>query len=489
MNKSLRAILSLSWQSAVYGVGILGSQLVVYILLPFLTRYVSREEYGAITVITSLYAFLNILTNAGIPSATFRYYSGTVDEADKRLTIAGSQFLFFIFAAIPAIGILIFPKLISTLLLGSDQYALVLQLVAWFLIVDSMNTFGAVILQAEARALASSLHGIFLITVKTSLALLFVTKFDMGVFGYWLGHLIGESLGFIVMVWLVWDKISFHVSRSRVFDLVSFGFPLIPTALSLTFLRVADRYIIGSLAGLDQVAVYDVGYKVGSIILLLIAPFRTAWNPFAFSIAHKPEAPRIYRDVLTYLMAACSFLFLAVFAFRFQLIQLMVPASYQEAVSVVSWVAFSQLFFAAYMVLAIGLMITKRTHRLAWIAVAASVANLLLNFILIPSLGIVGAAVATFIGYTLLALLAYFAGKSSFNMQIDWSRIAKLALVTGVIALIILTAEQLIASSWMESIMKILGLISFPVLLLITQFLNPLQTRQLFEMVRGSTTD
>jgi len=489
MNKSLRAILSLSWQSAVYGVGILGSQLVVYILLPFLTRYVSREEYGAITVITSLYAFLNILTNAGIPSATFRYYSGTVDEADKRLTIAGSQFLFFIFAAIPAIGILIFPKLISTLLLGSDQYALVLQLVAWFLIVDSMNTFGAVILQAEARALASSLHGIFLITVKTSLALLFVTKFDMGVFGYWLGHLIGESLGFIVMVWLVWDKISFHVSRSRVFDLVSFGFPLIPTALSLTFLRVADRYIIGSLAGLDQVAVYDVGYKVGSIILLLIAPFRTAWNPFAFSIAHKPEAPRIYRDVLTYLMAACSFLFLAVFAFRFQLIQLMVPASYQEAVRVVGWVAFSQLFFAAYMVLAVGLMITKQTHRLAWIAVSASGANLLLNFVLIRPLGIVGAAVATFAGYILLALLAYFAGKRSFNMRIDWPRIAKLALVTGVIGLIILTAEQLIASLWMETIIKILGLISFPVLLLITQFLNPLQTRQLFEIVKGSTTD
>jgi len=269
------------------------------------------------------------------------------------------------------------------------------------------------------------------------------------------------------------------------FELLKFGMPLIPTAVSMMALRLADRYIISALAGLDQVAIYDIGYKVGSIILLLIAPFRAAWPPFAFSISEKPEAPRVYRDVLTYLSAGCSFLILSVIAFRSQLIHIMAPASYDNAITVVSWVAASQLFFAAYLVLSVSLMIRKKTHHLAWIAVFAGGLNLLLNFMLIPSIGILGAAVATFVSYAALAALTYFVGKRSFDIKIDWVRMGKLALVIGVVTVVILTTEQLITTVWVEIAVKVLGLISFPILLLLTRFINPTQAKEMFDLGRN----
>lgn len=482
VNSSLKAILSLSWQSIAYGVGVLGSQLIVYILLPFLTHYMPREEYGVISVITALYAFLNNLTNAGLPSATFRYFNSTKDEKDRRITIGASQFLFFLFSFIPAVGFLFFSKPISMLLLGSDQYALALQIVAGYLIIDSMNTFGGIVLRLEVRPLISSIHSIILITCQIGLALLFVITYNLGVLGYWLGFLTGEIIGLVIMVWLVRKTIAFRVSWNRVVELIKFGFPLIPAALSMTALRLADRYMIGSMIGLEQVAIYDVGYKIGTIITLIIFPFRIAWNPFAFSIAQKPEAPRIYKDVLTYLTAGCSFLILGVVAFRSQLVQVIAPASYGSAVTVVGWVAASQVFMAAYLVLSIGSMIAKRTHELAWIAVAASGTNLLLNFLLIPTMGILGAAVATFAGYALLAVLAYFVGRRSFDLKIDWSRMGKLAMAIGLVGLIIPIAEQFIITIWIEITVKILGLMLFPVLLLFTQFVNPVQVKQLIDM-------
>ena len=485
MNKSLHAILSLSWQSVAYGVGILGSQLIVYLMLPFLTRYMSREEYGVVTVLTALYAFLNTLTNAGLPAATYRFYNDSHNEQDRKLTIGGSQFLFFIFAAIPAACILILPGVTSILLLGSAQYAVVLQVVACFLIVDTLNTFGTILLRIDVRALVSSIHSIILIACKTGLALLFVIRLDMGVLGYWLGFLIGEFIGLIIMVWLVRKKIVFNISWNRVWDLLRFGLPLLPATLSTTMLKLADRYIIGALAGLDQVAVYDVGYKVGSIVLILIMPFRAAWTPFSFSIAKKPEASRIYRDVLTYLIAGCSILILGVYAFRYQLIRIMAPLTYRGAADIVGWVAVSQLFFTIYLVFSVGPMIKNKTHHLAWIAMVASGVNLLLNFVLIPSMGILGAAVATFVGYGLLGILTYFTARRSFDMQIDWHRMRQLGVAILVVTLVILVAEQLKLDTSMEIGIKVIALLSFPVLLLLTKFVNPTQGKELLEMGRN----
>ena len=234
MNKSLRAILSLSWQSIAYGIGILGSQLIIYVTLPFLTRYMPQEEYGAISIITALYAMLNTLTNAGLPAATYRFYNDSQDEQDRKLVLGGSQLLFLLFAAVPAAAILIFPRDTSLLILGSDQYARVLQVVAGFLIFDTFDTYGTVILRIEVRPLVSSAHSLILITCKMGLSLLFVIQYEMGAFGYWLGQLAGEFIGFLIMVWLVRKNLVFKISWHRLWDLMKFGLHLLPATFSTT---------------------------------------------------------------------------------------------------------------------------------------------------------------------------------------------------------------------------------------------------------------
>lgn len=485
MNLSLRTILSLSWQSVAYGVGVVGSQVVVYLMLPVLTHNMSKEEYGAIPVILALFGFLNMLTNAGLPSATFQFYNNTEDEKERQLTLGGSQFLFFIFATIPAILMVLYARQISTLLLGSEEYALALKLVACYLVTDTMNTFGEIILRIQVRPLISSIHSIFMMGCQMGLSILFVVRYKMGVTGYWLGYLIGSVIALAVMIWLVRKAIVFNLSWKKMMDMTKFGFPLIPAALSMVVLRLSDRYIISALVDLDQVAIYDIGYKAGSLILLFIAPFRLAWTPFAFSISQKPEAPKIYRDVLAYLLAACSFLILGAVAFQTEIVSILAPDSYASAVSVVSWVAASHLFIAIYMVFSARLVTTKKGYHLAWISVLASILNILLDFILIPSMGIVGAAIATFAGYGTQGILTYFISKRSFDIKVDWLRMGKLALAAGLVALFIPAVEYWTATVWLETSLKFAGLLAFPILLLLFRFVNPAQTTELLNLGRS----
>lgn len=465
-----------------YGIGIFGSQLIIYVMLPFLTLYMPQEEYGVVSVITAIYAFLNNLTNAGLPAATFRYYHTGEGASDQRTTIGASQFLFFLFAFLPATGVLFFPESVSALLLGSGQYALVLQVVACFLVINSMNTFGSVILRIRVRPFVSSIHNIILIACKTGITLLFVIAYARGILGYWLGQLMGEMIGLLFMLWFIRRDIVFQVSWSRVMDLVKFGFPLIPATLSMNILRISDRYIVGALAGLEQVAVYDVGYKIGTIILFLIIPFRMAWIPFAFSVADQPEAPKIYRDVLTYIAAGCSFLILGVVAFRVELIHNIAPATYSQAVTVVGWVAASQLFLAAYHIFSVGPMYLNKTRSLVWIALIAAGINLLLNFVLIPRIGIVGAAIATFVGYLVLAVLTYNLDNRIMPIFIDWKRLSRLLLSSGLILLITWAVDNLMINPWTKIGFKALGLLLFPVILFLVGFVSRAQGKEILEL-------
>ncbi len=488
MKSSTKLILSLSWQSIAYGIGTIGSQIIIYLMLPVLTHSMSKEEYGAISVIITLYAFLNMLSNAGLPSATFRYHSAAEDEQERRLTLGGAQLLFFAFAALPAAALIAYAKPISLLLLGSEEYARALQFLAGYLITDTMNTVGSIILRVQVRPLTSSLHSIFAIGLQMGLAVLFVAHYEMGTAGYWLGYFAGSVIALGIMTWLVRKTITFYSSRKRMIELMRFGFPLIPATLSMTILRLSDRYIVGYLAGLEQVAVYDVGYKIGSSILLLIIPFRTAWIPFAFSISQKPEAAKTYRDVLTYFMTGCMFLILGVIAFRTELLGFLAPDSYAEAKGVINWVAVSHLFLAAYHILSIGPMTRNKNHILVWAALSAGISNILLNFLLIPRMGIIGAAIATLVGYLLLVVLTYALERGASAFPVDWAQLARLLIASGITAAGIMVAELFSVNGWLQAAIKVSMLAMFPAALFLTGFLTRAQGQELTVIVKRFTS-
>jgi O-antigen/teichoic acid export membrane protein len=250
-------------------------------------------------------------------------------------------------------------------------------------------------------------------------------------------------------------------------------------------LRLSDRYIIGALAGLGEVAVYDIGYKAGSLIMILISPFRSAWVPYAYSIAQKPEAPKIFKDVLAYVVAGSTLLALGATVFSREIVAILAPESYEGAVSVVGWVAASHLFIAAHPILSTSLVTQRKGHHLAWIAVAGGAVNMALNFLLIPSIGIIGAAIATFAGYGTLSILSYHIGKRWFDMQINWLRMGRIALAALPVVVGIRLVESADLSMWLAVTLKSVLLLAFPLLLLAVRFITMNQIQEMVTLLKS----
>ena len=228
-------------------------------------------------------------------------------------------------------------------------------------------------------------------------------------------------------------------------------------------------------------AVYEVGYKMGGLVGLAVAPFGAAWPPFAFAAMRGPGAPRIYRDVLTSLFIVSVFIMLGLIAFQLEILRLLAPATYMPALSVVGWVALVQVFQASYLVLSIGPKISKRTSDLALVAVLAATIYLILNIVLIPRIGIQGAAIATLIGYGLLAFGSYFIGQRSYPFPLDWIRLIKLAFAAVGAYGLIAAVSRLGFSGWGYYLGKLGAWFSFPLICLLIGVVTISQLRGLWQ--------
>jgi len=474
-------MISLSWQSVLYGIGIFGREVAVYIALPFFTTYMAQAEYGVVSVTAALLAFFNRLSNAGLPAATFRFYNDTEDTQNRRITLGSAQVLITFYAIVTAVVLFIGAGQLSLWLLGNIDYAYLIRIAAMLLFVQSLVNYGNILLRIQVRPLANSTQGVFQIVVQLGLALVLVMKYDLGARGYWLGHLVGAVVGLGLMLWLVRDAITFQFSRSRMKEMITYGLPLIPAVLALWSLRLVDRALVVSLAGINEVAVYEVGYKIGMLAGIVALPFGAAWPQFAFSAMHEPQAPKIYRDALTYLMTGCAFAALAVTAFRVDLVQIMAPNSYAGAASVVFWVALSQIAWVAYLILSVSLKIAKRTSYIAVVAVSAAVVNIVLNLLLIPIMGIQGAAIATLAGYLALSIGIHVFGRRFYAFQIDWKRLLKISLAASITALFIFHTEEINVDLWTGRAIKVFGLILFPIFLVLMRFINRNQYQELWQ--------
>jgi O-antigen/teichoic acid export membrane protein len=82
-----------------------------------------------------------------------------------------------------------------------------------------------------------------------------------------------------------------------------------------------------------------------------------------------------------------------------------------------------------------GLFIHRKTRRIMVIVTSCAVVNILLNIVLVPRVGIVGAAIATLVSYALSALLYAVAGRNLLTVKLPWRTLLRAGAASAVMYL------------------------------------------------------
>jgi O-antigen/teichoic acid export membrane protein len=428
MIENLKNILK---HSFVYGISNVAQKASGVILLPLFTYYLTVEEYGRYGLLFITTVILSQSLVLGQSSAVIRY-NNLVDYRDKRKSIFFTLTLIVLFVTIAFV-------LISELYLdqisgwfGSLQdFKLPIKVCVYIVAAVTLNNVLLGKVRADERSILYTVSGLVKIFIQIGFTIYFLVYLKMGLVGVLLGQLSGEVSTILVVFPSLLNEIEFKFERSIVKDALSFGFPLVFSAVAINLLNGSDRYIIKFLIGEKVLGLYELGYRVGGIInMMMIIPFNLSLLPLAYKIYQTEGDKDYYKKLKTYLAFVLLWAGLALSLFSKEIVEIFaLNSSYYSAYHVVPYIILAYILYGMSNISSLGMFLSGKNYYMAFITMLCAGINIGLNFWLIPHYGIIAAAINTVIAFFIQDILSIIASNKHYKIKYEYLKITKLFIV------------------------------------------------------------
>ena len=428
----LRRLVSSSMLYAITG---FAQQAVGFLLIPVYTRLIPPAEYGLLELMTAFLSIAMVCVTLGLSSAINKVYHRDCETPEEQRAVLGTA----VVSTLPLIAfvgglLLTFAEPLSAVLTGSGEHAGLLRIAVASSLCYAVLAMVLGGLRARERTVAYSAVSAVQFSLALALNLVLVGVLGFGVRGVLLGNLTANVAALGLALVLLGPGARFAFDRRLIRPLFAFGIAVIPSMLSSWVMDVSDRYLLRLFRDLDEVAQYGVGYKFGMAVQLLVTwPFQLAWPAIAFGISREDGHERTYARVLTYLSLLLMFVVLVFVAASKSVLPIVIGGRYAAACGVVPVIAAAYALNALQFCVSPGIHVGGRTRALSGIGVAAAVSNLVLGLILIPSLGMTGAAWATVAAYGLAFGGTAWLAQRTHPVRYEIGRLGRIV-VAGVVA-------------------------------------------------------
>lgn len=434
----MAAIRYLGKKTVGYTVGNILRRLVGFLLIPLYTSVLTVTEFGELETLRTIYDALAILVNFGMGAALIRFYTECESEEEVGLLMRTSSVIVFVLS-FALLGLFLpFGDDVSRLLFKDEALNRLIALSFLWAIGAALNQQLFAYYRARQDTQTYVIFSVGLFIVLVVLNIYFVRFLNMGVQGVLWGNLIPLWAVNLLVAARFWRR-SWRLSWRWARTLLEFGLPFILAGFGWLILNSSDRYFLAYYRDLAEVGMYGLGYRAGYIMqIAIVLPFNLAWAPFVFSryTENKEKALQDFSRVLTYILSVFSIFGLTLFLFAPELVGFLGSGKFAGAASVVPFVLLSSVFSGIYYWSAAFYHLKKKTGLLSVIVIAMAVMNLLLNWLLIPRWGWLGAGIATVTSISSTGLVTMAIGVRFYSVTLQRTRLAKLLISTGIIALL-----------------------------------------------------
>jgi len=462
----------LATTGAAYTAASILSKVIAVALLPLYTRHLSLDDYGAAEVLFAAVVFASIVVRLGLIEAILRFYY--LDGEDPREVVRSPFAGLFWLATIGSLALLPFAAPISEALRVTPDLVRISIGGLWVL---TMWEFLLTLFRLEERARAYFVTTLLNVLAAIALTVVLVVGLDEGARGLLLGSYATGAAFVAGLIVLQWSRLSLRFDRELLRRLFRFGLPTMPAEVSLFALNFVDRLIIVRSLGLAEAGLYSLAVKFAQAVNVLVRGFQLAWPPLAYSIRDDDEARRVYATVVTLFVAGCAFVVTGMWLFSRWIVRALAAPKFFEAYEAIGLVSTAVTLYALYLVLVVILGRTGRTEFNFPAATGALVANVALNLLLVPPLGIVGAGLALVASYLVVLGLMYAFTQRLFPVPYEWGRLLR---VVFIVAVIVGLAELAVPTEGADGLLLRAALLAaYPLALLATGFFSDEERRWL----------
>ncbi len=202
------------------------------------------------------------------------------------------------------------------------------------------------------------------------------------------------------------------------------------------------RFFLDRMVSAEATGIFNAGYKLGMFMSLVVTAFRFAWHPFFLSMSKERNAKEIFSKVLTYFIVFTGFIFLVICFFIEEIVHIKIfgitlfGEEFLPGIAVVPIVMLAYIVYGVYINFIVGIYLKKKTLYLPFITGSGAVVAIIANYILVPLLEKIGAAISTFIAYLSMAVILYIINQKLYKIKYEFMRIFKIIILYGLIYLL-----------------------------------------------------
>lgn len=441
-------IKQLTKDTAIYGVSTIVGRFLTFLLVPFYTNIFPPDEYGIVANLYIFIAILNIIYIFGMDAAYLKFASNKSIASDKDKFSTPYLAVMFVSLFLSLFIILIKGSIISLFEVPAS-YSYLIYYTSFILFIDALCVIPFIKLRIERKAKKFATFKIINILTNVFFNLLLVLYFKWGIEAVFVSNLIASLLTLIILLPDIIKKLKPVINISLLSRLIKFGLPYLPAGLGSMLIQGIDRPILTNLTDLTTAGIYNANYKLGIFMMLFVNMFQYAWQPFFLQQAEEKDAKKVFSKVLTYFTFAASIILVFVSLYIDDIVKVnffgitLIGSAYWSGLVIVPIILFGYLFNGLYVVFTAGIYIEEKSVYIPLVTGIGALVNVVVNLLLIPILGIIGAALATLLSYIVMALGLYIVTQKFYKIEYESVK------MISIFAIILLTG---IVYYWMQSI-------------------------------------
>ena len=396
----------------ILSIGTIFSSIFSFFVVPLYSRWLSASEYGTYDLFVTYISLLMPVITLSCGEGCFRFLLERKLADDKKKICCDSILISVVGILVGLMGVAIF------FVIGKQEYLLPFVVL---LVGNTLFSQCGYIARGFRKPEVYTFSNIIYLISMVIFVTLFVYFKGMGVTGILYGAAVGYFCGviFSVITSGLLKYIRYPVfDRQLMKDLIYYSVPLIPNTISWWVVGVSDRTLVSIFLGTAANGVYSIASKLPSLCTTVFGVFHMSWQESASDAINDADRNEYFNDILNRIIPFCLCICMCVlsinrYMYRWIWDSKYIGGYYQVSILITaSAISFFGQFLGGVLVA------LKKTKINGSTTVIAAIVNVLVNFLLIRSIGLYAASFSTLVAYIVLLVLRIYLIRSDYLIRI-----------------------------------------------------------------------
>ncbi|MEI3623700.1 oligosaccharide flippase family protein [Lactococcus lactis subsp. lactis] len=401
---------SLAGNTFIFAIGNSVSILLTFVMVPFYTKILSPADFGISDILTTTTAMLVPLVSLNVFSAIFRF---ALDD-DNHIEIFTNGLLISLiggFLSLVVSGILS--------LLGIKYSFLVGVYLGITLLLNLFQNFTRGINKVKSFAISGIIAT--LSNVLSNVILMWVFKFGLN--GYLYSLIISALITTIFL--FINNKLYTYISLnkkswSNTKDLLIYSIPMIPNSFAWWLTNDANKLIILAFVGPSANGIFAIANKIPTMVTTIFGMFSNAWQMTAVKEKEKSYTTELYSLTFNLMFGGILIINAIVVVLIQWFMGFYVSDKFYNAWKLVPILLMTSFFSNMSAFFGTTYLVAKKTKGLFTTTIWGTTINIALSFVLVPLIGINGAAISGAVGFFIVSILRLKQTSEWIKIQIEW---------------------------------------------------------------------